>query len=134
MELMHLPPTCYTKSSKEKGLLLGVLKVMKVPDSYSSNISRCVKLKKRKLIGLKTHDCHFLMQDLLPIAIRGSLSKNVSQVIIDLHHYFQEICLKVLNVSHLEELEKNKSHMPNGKDISSWIFHYYGALSDSFGQ
>ena len=81
-------------------------------DSYSSNISRCVKLKQRKLIGLKSHDCHVLKQDLLPIAIRGSLPRNVSQVIIDLCHYFGEICLKVLKVSHLEELEKkkNKSH------------------------
>ena len=38
----HLPPTCYTMSSKEKDLLHGVLKGTKVPDSYSSNISRCV--------------------------------------------------------------------------------------------
>ena len=86
---MQLPPACYTMSSKEKDLLLGVLKGTKVPDSYSSNISWCVKLKQRKLI-------------------RGSLPKNVSQVIIDLCHYFREICLKVLKVSHLEELEKEK--------------------------
>ena len=103
---MHLPPAFYTMSSKENNLLLGVIKGTKVPDSYSSNISRFVKLKQRKLIGLKSHDCHVLMQDLLPIAIRGSLPKNISQVIIDLCHYFREICLKVLKVSHLEELEK----------------------------
>ena len=105
---MHLPPACYTMSSKEKDLLLGVLKGTKVPGNYSSNISRCVKVKQRKLIGLKSHDCHVLMQDLLPIAIRGSLPKNVSQVIIDLCHYFREIYLKVLKVSHPKELEKKK--------------------------
>jgi len=34
-----------------------------------------------KLIGLKSHDCHVLMQDLLLVAIRGILLKNVRQVI-----------------------------------------------------
>ena len=34
-----------------------------------------------KLVGLKSHDCHVLMQDLLPIFIRGILPKNVRQVI-----------------------------------------------------
>ena len=67
-----------------------------------------MKLKQRKLIGLKSHDCHVLMQDLLPLAIRGSLPKNVSQVIINFCHYFREICLKVLKVSHLEEMGKKK--------------------------
>ena len=112
---MHLPPACYTMSSKEKDLLLEVLKGTKVLDNYSSHISWCVKLKQRKLIGLKSHDYHILMQDLLPIAMRGSFPKNVSQVIIDLCHYFREICLKVLKVSHLEELNKKKSHYAKWK-------------------
>ena len=68
-----LPPACYTMSNREKEQMLNVLKGIKVPDSYSSKISRCVKLKQRKLIGLKSHDCHVLMQDLLPIAVRGAI-------------------------------------------------------------
>jgi len=35
-----------------------------------------------KVIGLKFHDCHVLMQDILPVSIRGILPKNVRQVII----------------------------------------------------
>jgi len=28
-----------------------------------------------KLVGLKSHDCHIIMQQLLPVAIRGILPK-----------------------------------------------------------
>jgi len=30
-----------------------------------------------KLIGLKSHDCHILMQQLLPVAIRRILPKTI---------------------------------------------------------
>ncbi|CAN0904463.1 hypothetical protein LINGRAHAP2_LOCUS23106, partial [Linum grandiflorum] len=102
---MLLPAASYTMSQAEKRRMLGVLKSVQVPDGYSSNVSRCVKIKERKLVGLKSHDCHVLMQDLLPIAVRGSLPDKVSKVIIDLCMYFKVICSKVLKVSHLEELE-----------------------------
>ena len=34
-----------------------------------------------KLMGLKSHDCHVLMQDLLPVTICGIIPKNLRQVI-----------------------------------------------------
>nr|GEV36404.1 hypothetical protein [Tanacetum cinerariifolium] len=43
---------------------------LRVPQGYCSNFSRLVSLKDRKLIGLKSHDYHMLMQELLPIDIR----------------------------------------------------------------
>jgi hypothetical protein len=33
-----------------------------VPNGYASNISRCVWLKERTIMGLKSHDSHILMQ------------------------------------------------------------------------
>lgn len=41
----YIPHACYTMSSREKDLFLIVLKNIKVPDGYASNISRCVNLK-----------------------------------------------------------------------------------------
>ena len=46
------------------------------------------------------------MQQLLPIAIHGSLPKKVCSALIDLSCFFREICSKVLNVEDLEHLEK----------------------------
>ena len=65
----QMPLAPYNLSLDEKTSLLRVLKYIKVPDGYVSNISRCVNLKERKLFNLKSHDCHILMQDLLPIAL-----------------------------------------------------------------
>ena len=48
---------------------LQVLMNIKVPDGYTSNISRCVNLKELKISGLKSHNNHILMQQLLPNSI-----------------------------------------------------------------
>jgi len=58
-----------------------------------------------KLMGLKSHDCHILMQDLFPVAIRGILPKNVRQVITLLRQFFNAICRKVIDPTRLDELE-----------------------------
>ena len=92
-------------ASKKDGFLQ-VLKDVRVPDGYSSNISRCVKLKERKISGMKSHDNHILMQQLFLIAIRGSLPPEMSISLIDLSCFFREICSKVLNVDELGALEK----------------------------
>ncbi|XP_077232128.1 uncharacterized protein LOC143891598 [Tasmannia lanceolata] len=74
-------------------------------DGYSSNISRRVNVRERKISGLKSHDCHVLMQQLLPLVIRSSLPKNVSSVLIELCNFFKELCSKVLNVGDLLKLQ-----------------------------
>ena len=35
---------------------------LKLPDNYGSNIANCVDIKACKITGLKSHDCHMLMQ------------------------------------------------------------------------
>ena len=53
----------------EKDGFLQVLRDVRVPDGYASNISCLVNLKERKIFGLKSHDNHILMQQLLPTAL-----------------------------------------------------------------
>ncbi|RVW97993.1 hypothetical protein CK203_028978 [Vitis vinifera] len=59
-----LPAACYSLTSNEKKEFCKFLKEVKVPDGYASNISRCVQVNERKIFGLKSHDCHVLMQQL----------------------------------------------------------------------
>ncbi|KAL0004203.1 hypothetical protein SO802_011764 [Lithocarpus litseifolius] len=92
-------------TSSERDGFLQVLKGVRVPDGYASNISRRVNMKERKISGLKSHDNHILMQQLLPIALRGSLPSHVTRPLIKLACFFREICSKTLRVSDVVTIE-----------------------------
>jgi hypothetical protein len=82
-----------------------VLHDVRVPDGYSSNVSRCVKLKECTVGGLKSHDNHIIMQQLMPIALQGTLSDDVVRPLIKLCGFFRDICSKTLRVEDLDRLE-----------------------------
>lgn len=69
----YLPPACFTLSKDEKRKMCRTLFELKVPEGYSSNFKNIVSMEELKLVGLKSHDCHILMQELLPVAIRSVL-------------------------------------------------------------
>ena len=73
-----------------------MLENIKIPDRYSSNISKYVNSKDVILDGLKTHDYHVLMQELIPIAIYCVLPKNVRMAVICLCNFYRDICIKRL--------------------------------------
>jgi len=58
-----------------------------------------------KLIGLKSHDCHIMMQQLLSVAIRRILPKNVRHIITCLCSFFSSIYCKVIDPLKLDKLE-----------------------------
>lgn len=92
----YLPVACHTMSHDDKINFLKVIKDVRVPDGYASNVSRYVNLKARTIIGMKSHDNHILMQQLLPIALLGSLEKKVVKPLIELFAFFRGICSKTL--------------------------------------
>jgi len=67
-----------------------------------------VRLKDLKLVGLKSHDCHVLMQQLLVVAIRDILPNKVRLAITWLCFFFNAIWSKILDPMKLDEL-KNKA-------------------------
>ncbi|XP_031127671.1 uncharacterized protein LOC116029770 [Ipomoea triloba] len=76
-----------------------------VPQWYSSNIRTLVNMQDLKLVGLKSYDCYALMQQLLPVAVRGILPKKLRYTIIRLCFFFNAICGKVIDPDKLDELE-----------------------------
>ena len=65
VDTVEMSATCYNMTISEKDGFLQVLKDVRVPDGYALNISCLVHLKERKISGLKSHDDHILMQQLL---------------------------------------------------------------------
>lgn len=86
-----------------KDIFLNVLKNVKLPDGYAS---RCVDVKSRKLSGLKSHDRHVIMRDLISIAVRDLLLANVTSPIVELCHFFRDISAKVLDIDELDKLQE----------------------------
>ena len=84
---------------------MSVFAQVKVPQGYSSNIKSLVQLKELKLVGLNSHDCHVLMQQLLAVAIRDIFPNKVRLSITQLYLFFNAICSKALDPVKLDKLE-----------------------------
>ena len=92
-------------STVEKRSFCQCRRTKKVPQGYSSNIKSLVSVTELKLVGLKSHDCHVLMQQILHVAIRGTLPKKVRVAITRLCFIFNAICAKVIDPKQLDDLE-----------------------------
>ncbi|CAL2237917.1 unnamed protein product [Prunus armeniaca] len=102
----RLPPGPWNLSRAEKREVCNSFYGMKVPEGYSSNIKNLVSLQDSRLLGLKSHDCHTLMQQLLLVAIRSVLEKPARYAITRLC-FFNAICAKTVDVSKLDKLEED---------------------------
>ncbi|XP_052294335.1 uncharacterized protein LOC107178912 isoform X1 [Citrus sinensis] len=100
------PHASYTLTLNEKREFCQFLKSVKFPDGYAANISNCVNIKDAKVSGLKSHDCHVLLQQILPIGIRPYLRKDICSAIIELCNFFRQLCAKTLYKSELDKLEE----------------------------
>jgi D-serine deaminase-like pyridoxal phosphate-dependent protein len=78
---------------------------MKFPDGYATNLAKCVSADGCKLQGLKTHDCHILLQRILPAGLRGMMHHDIYEAVAKLGNFFRELCCKTLNVVILERLQ-----------------------------
>ncbi|KAK9267622.1 hypothetical protein L1049_010053 [Liquidambar formosana] len=102
----EVPPACYTLSANERKGLYEWLKSVKFLHGYASNITRCVNATDGKISGMKSHDCHVFLQQLLLITVRGYLRKDVSTALVELSFFFKELCCRTLKVDVLERQER----------------------------
>lgn len=73
-EAAWMPPAPYCLSRGELSKFLRVLVELRVPSGFSSSLSKCIT-KSKKLAGLKSHDYHQLMHQILPLATIGLLDR-----------------------------------------------------------
>jgi hypothetical protein len=78
----HLSPASYALTKAEKEFFFEVLSSIKVPSGFSSNIKGIINMIEKKFQNLKSHDCHVIMTQLLPVALRGLLPENVRVPIV----------------------------------------------------
>ncbi|KAE9614367.1 hypothetical protein Lalb_Chr05g0227171 [Lupinus albus] len=98
--------TLFSLTRDNKKLFLKALKNVTVLDGYASNICICIDEEKQKIFGLKSHDCHIIMEQLLPIAIRNLLPNHVNATLVEICSFFRVLCGKSLNLSELHTLQE----------------------------
>ncbi|KAI5317436.1 hypothetical protein L3X38_037143 [Prunus dulcis] len=103
----RLSPGPWNLSRAEKSAVCNSFYGIKVPKGYCSNIKNLVSLKDSRFLGLKSHDCHTLMQQLLPVTIRSVLEKPARYAITRLCFFFNAIYAKTVDVSKLDKLEED---------------------------
>jgi hypothetical protein len=99
------PHAPYTMTKKQKANFCDFLKTVKFPNGYASSLATCVTTDGCNLQGLKTHDCHILLQRIIPAAIRGIMHKNIYEADAELGNFFQQLCAKTLKLDVLEKLK-----------------------------
>ena len=75
---------------------LQFLSFVQFSDRYASNISRCANVDEAKFSSLKSHDCHVILQHLLPVGIRHLLPEDVVKPIMLLARYFSQLTARSL--------------------------------------
>ena len=98
------PDAPYSLRQGESIKFLQTIGAVLTPTGYSSNMGRRVGHK--KLQGLKSHDHHVLIQDILPACIRGYLHPGARDAVIRLGHCFKQICTKVVNPADMAPLQQ----------------------------
>ena len=76
---------------KEIDQFIKCLTGIKVSSGYYGKISRYLDTKKKRFSGMKSHDCHVMMTQILPVALRGIMDKHVCDTLIGLCKFFDVI-------------------------------------------
>jgi hypothetical protein len=75
--------------AKERKEVMTWMKNLKFPDGFVDGFRRTVNLKSGKLIGLKSHDYHVIMEWLLPNMLCGYVHKDVWKMLDELSYFYR---------------------------------------------
>lgn len=98
------PHAPYSLRPEESKQFLRTIGSIQTPTGYSSGMSR--RVGEKRLQGLKTHDHHVLLQDILPACIRGFLHPGARDAIIRLGYCYKRMCTKAVNPTEIGPLQQ----------------------------
>ena len=104
---IHQGQANYALTKEEKEIFFECLLSMKVPFGFLSNIKGLINMAEKKFQNLKSHDCHVIMTQLLPVALRGLLSENVRLANVKLCAFLNAISQKVIDPKIIPRLQND---------------------------
>lgn len=92
----------YVLFATDQARVLRVLKNLRTPTNYVA--ARHAKINKGRLSGLKSHDYHILMQQVLPLCFWRVANKALVGAVIDLSRVFRKLCTKIVYKAEKEQM------------------------------
>jgi len=105
-EEKYCPPSCFTFNTKEIDQFFKCLTGIKVSSGYCGKISRYLDMQKKRFSGMKSHDCHVMMTQILPVALRGIMDKHVRDTLTGFCNFFDVISRKSISSKQLTRLQE----------------------------
>ena len=101
------PHAPYVLTSDQRMQFCKFVRDVKFPDNFCSNLKKKVNADLTNIIGLKSHDCHVIMQRLISVGVRKFLPRHISNTISELCNFFRQICSRSIKVRDMEEAQKD---------------------------
>nr|GEV90828.1 reverse transcriptase domain-containing protein [Tanacetum cinerariifolium] len=90
------PQATYSFTPENRKKFCQFIKGVKLPDGFRFNFKHKVTNNDTNITGLKSHDCHIMMQRLLPYGLQQYFPDEVTKPIIELCPFFKQICSATL--------------------------------------
>jgi hypothetical protein len=74
------------------------MKWLKLPNGYDAGLRRSVNMVTGKLIGLKSHDYHIIMERLMSVMFWGYFDDVMWMVLAGLSYFYRQLCAKEIMV------------------------------------
>lgn len=100
-----MPAASYVLTKSEQEDFLKTLGAMKVPTGFSGAFQKHAINKKWS--GMKSHDLHVMMQQILPVCIRGTMAPGPRTAIMRVSRVFRKICAKVWDPRDITSLHED---------------------------
>lgn len=102
-----MPKALFALDKAQRKVLCELVRDIKFPDRFASDLNRCVDLRTSRLFGMKSHDCHVFMERLLSVALKELRPSHVWKEITDISQFFRDLCAYNIQVDDIDRLEEN---------------------------
>jgi hypothetical protein len=98
-------PFCLTKAQRRE-VFMWMKDTLFFPDGFTANWMRGVNMEMLRVQGLKSHDYHIWLEQIMLVMIRGFVPEQTWRVLSRLSFFFHQICARELDTKVIEKLDK----------------------------
>ena len=110
---LYLLDAPYVLSAEDRREFMDTLRSIKTPSCYVSTLHS--RISNGKLRGLKSHDYHILMQQIIPVCLRNVGDTSIVSAIMKVSRIFQRLCAKVIHPAGQQRLLEGRYYHASGE-------------------